>query len=486
MSFRIYVSSAQKVRRRGVGETISLFIYARDGGPTKDRSSWRTLHDFEEFNIKLTETFRVKGVGLPVPSSILLVSETARKNVAVELNRVYKQSLRNKAFRMVVLKFCGLMEGEQQMQQKLGHSEELVKVVDPTLKSKVRAILGKLTVRVVNGTLDIGLLLGEARKQIGFVVLVWVILGVIKRGWRNFALGHASGIVVGALFYERFLKQFIKVRSEQVFEIKEDVNMLVELFSPKERPDVKDGGVVVENKPEIEEVIKKLDELDSASAHQAAYDICMTEMDRARSNFELLWRVVRVVFATSEDLKRSEGETSARRIERLNQSLELAKGLLESFPEEYISHKWYAICAASDSGHRGTKQKMLGGFEFQKHTKIALELNPDDATLNYMLGRFNFEVAKLSWAERMGAKALFGQDPPSATFEEALQNFENACRLREGGAELGDLIEVARCQLKLKHKREAKVILEQIKNANALKDNDTEVIQEAKDMLKSM
>lgn len=44
--------------------------------------------------------------------------------------------------------------------------------------------------------------------------------------------------------------------------------------------------------------------------------------------------------------------------------------------------------------------KIKNGIVFKKYVELALEMQPDDFELHYLLGRFKYEIANLSWIEK--------------------------------------------------------------------------------------
>lgn len=103
----------------------------------------------------------------------------------------------------------------------------------------------------------------------------------------------------------------------------------------------------------------------------------------------------------------------------------MCKKGLELNPKSSDIHKWYGILIGSRGDFQSTKDRIADGHTFKKHIDIAIELNPSDASLHHLLGRFAFEVAGLKWYERKAAAALFGE-PPTATYQDALLHFLKA------------------------------------------------------------
>jgi len=248
---------------------------------------------------------------------------------------------------------------------------------------------------------------------------------------------------------------------------------------------VKPNNADPEELVEIEaNVVEAIDKKLKVEDYQGAFEIAKTFIDEYshEKSFEIAHRYVSAGYEVSNILKKSRSPTDSKRLEVLSSIVKLSKSLVESYPGRAIAHKFYAICGQEITNHQGTREKILGGLLFEKHTRIAIELEPTDPTCHYMLGRFLFQVAKLSWSERMAAKAIFGNDPPSASFQDALDCFTKAASLRPSGASLEDQLEIANCYVKLANKSQAKMVLQSMMDTT---END-DLLVDAKDLLESL
>lgn len=63
-------------------------------------------------------------------------------------------------------------------------------------------------------------------------------------------------------------------------------------------------------------------------------------------------------------------------------------------------HKWCAILVGVKSDFLPVAEKIQNGYRFKELIMKALEICPNDADLHYLLGRFRYEVANLTWVER--------------------------------------------------------------------------------------
>ncbi|KAI1894562.1 hypothetical protein AGOR_G00117060 [Albula goreensis] len=86
------------------------------------------------------------------------------------------------------------------------------------------------------------------------------------------------------------------------------------------------------------------------------------------------------------------------------------------------SHQWYAIMCGLMSEYESVQNKIKNGYLFKDHLDKAIELKPQDPLSYYLLGRWCYSVAQLSWIERRVAATLFGE-PPTASIQDALKHF---------------------------------------------------------------
>ncbi|KRT81943.1 hypothetical protein AMK59_5254 [Oryctes borbonicus] len=118
-------------------------------------------------------------------------------------------------------------------------------------------------------------------------------------------------------------------------------------------------------------------------------------------------------------------EDSADKQETIKKGIDVCLNALKVNPNVPELHKWYAILIGSRADFQSMKDRISDGHLFKKHIDIAIELSPSDPSLHHLLGRFAYEVAGLKWYERKAAAALFGE-PPSATYQDALDHFFKA------------------------------------------------------------
>ncbi|XP_018336116.1 regulator of microtubule dynamics protein 1 [Agrilus planipennis] len=191
----------------------------------------------------------------------------------------------------------------------------------------------------------------------------------------------------------------------------------------------------------------------------------------------ILWRIAKACYKLATD-----SDNLIDKEEYLRQGIEACKSALRISPNNCDIHKWYAILVGSRAEIQPIKERIADGHLFKKHVDKALTLNPKDYMLHHMLGRFAYEIASLKWYERKVAATLFGE-PPSATYEEALNCFlqvEKYCN-REWKE---NKFFIAKCHFVLGQKSEA---IKWFKNAEAVPSqnySDHKLQLEILDMLK--
>lgn len=63
-------------------------------------------------------------------------------------------------------------------------------------------------------------------------------------------------------------------------------------------------------------------------------------------------------------------------------------------------YKWYATLIGLHGDYLSVIDKINNGVLFKNYVIMALEMRPDDFELQYLLGRFKYEIANLSWIEK--------------------------------------------------------------------------------------
>eukprot|EP01119_Soliformovum_irregulare_P001675 TRINITY_DN11417_c0_g1_i1.p1 TRINITY_DN11417_c0_g1~~TRINITY_DN11417_c0_g1_i1.p1 ORF type:complete len:243 (-),score=55.15 TRINITY_DN11417_c0_g1_i1:222-917(-) len=171
-----------------------------------------------------------------------------------------------------------------------------------------------------------------------------------------------------------------------------------------------------------DDTIAKVDLLaEQGAPAQEAYDVLTPAVTANPDNAELLWRYARAHF----DLADTKPDDKTFRQEQLTKGLAFAQKALDKDPNNFATHKWFAIMTSSVGDFQSTKEKIGDAFKIKEHALKANELKPRDPTTLHLLGRWCYGVASIGWMERKVAATLFAS-PPESSWDEALKYFLEA------------------------------------------------------------
>ena len=79
----------------------------------------------------------------------------------------------------------------------------------------------------------------------------------------------------------------------------------------------------------------------------------------------------------------------------------------------------------------GAKERVAASRAIKKYGELALKYDSTNAGAWHLLGRWNYEVSNLNFAERLAANVLFGGLPDGASTDTAAQYIERAIELKD-------------------------------------------------------
>ncbi|KAG7999928.1 Regulator of microtubule dynamics protein 2, partial [Nibea albiflora] len=211
------------------------------------------------------------------------------------------------------------------------------------------------------------------------------------------------------------------------------------------------------------ELLQRIDCLHQGteSDKRESLTVLLEQREEFGQNSPFLWRLIRAycdVHDVSSTLE--EKKTHAESGKRVGEE---AVGLNPMCAE---SHQWYAIMCGIMAEYDTVQNKIKNGYIFKDHLDRAIELKPQDPLSYYLLGRWCYAVAQLSWIERKVAATLFGE-PPSATVEDALKNFLKVEEIQPGYSKL-NYVFLAKCYKDLGQRERARKMCEAACSVNAV------------------
>ncbi|KAK5641133.1 hypothetical protein RI129_009680 [Pyrocoelia pectoralis] len=117
------------------------------------------------------------------------------------------------------------------------------------------------------------------------------------------------------------------------------------------------------------------------------------------------------------------------RNEMITEGYEVIRTALELGANDANVHKWAAIIIDAKSGAEGTVSRIHSYDMVKIHLLKAAELNPNDVTIYYMLGRWCFTLSNMTWFQRKICCFLFATCPTS-TYDEAQNYFVKAEKIK--------------------------------------------------------
>ncbi len=106
-----------------------------------------------------------------------------------------------------------------------------------------------------------------------------------------------------------------------------------------------------------------------------------------------------------------------------------ARRVAVACPDTANGHFFIAVSSGLLALHEGGKQKIKRSKEVKEEAEKTLARDPDHHGAYHALGRWNRELADLSWFLRTAAKIVYGGVPTGASFEAAVANFQKAIEI---------------------------------------------------------
>ncbi|XP_048830786.1 regulator of microtubule dynamics protein 3 [Brienomyrus brachyistius] len=173
---------------------------------------------------------------------------------------------------------------------------------------------------------------------------------------------------------------------------------------------------------ELVQLLSQSDALHAGSAQEKAegYQLLRASQPQFGENAEFLWRLARAysdMYETTDDAEEKKAY--------MEQGRDEAEAALQRNGLSAEGHKWFAVLASTTSHHETMHSKLKSSLILKEHVDRAMALNSEDAQCFYLLGKWCYEISTLGWLERKAAAALY-ETPPTATMQDALQNFLKA------------------------------------------------------------
>jgi tetratricopeptide (TPR) repeat protein len=129
------------------------------------------------------------------------------------------------------------------------------------------------------------------------------------------------------------------------------------------------------------------------------------------------------------------------------------------------------------------KEKVAASRSIKHYAERAIYYDPNHAGAYYVLGKWNYEVANLNFAERSAAKLLFG-GIPNGSLDNAIKNFAQSIKLDPGY--LIAYPDLAKSLEEKGYDEEAKKILTAALRLSPKTEDDPAYLQECRQMVEKL
>ncbi|XP_054827631.1 regulator of microtubule dynamics protein 3 [Eublepharis macularius] len=229
---------------------------------------------------------------------------------------------------------------------------------------------------------------------------------------------------------------------------------------------------------ELGQLLQQADQLHSGSDQEKkeGFQLLLNNKLVYRDKQDFLWRLARAYSDMYEITDNADEKKSYA-----SDGKEVAESALQMGGQIAECHQWYAVLCGQYSEHESIQKRIQTGHVFKKHVDQAIALKPDDPKSFYLLGRWCYQVSHLGWLERKTASALY-EEPPTASLQDALQNFLKVENLSAGFSKAGRVY-IAKCYKELGDNSAAAHWLTLASELPVITKEDSESNKEIEEML---
>ncbi len=230
----------------------------------------------------------------------------------------------------------------------------------------------------------------------------------------------------------------------------------------------------------VESCLALGDSLSAKWDHAGASKAYLEAVAQDSTHYEALWKAADEVTKLANALPESEKD---KKEELFAQADSLAARAIAVNPDGWEGHFYKSVALGRLALFRGGKEKINLSKEVKAEADKAIELNPDADLAWHVIGRWNQNLANLSWILRAAAKVIYG-GVPSASNEAAVEAFQKAISINPNHIE--HYLELARTYEYMGKKDLMREPLEEILTLPSVEEDDDVFKKEAEEMLKKL
>ncbi|CAD44090.2 TPR_REGION domain-containing protein [Caenorhabditis elegans] len=214
-----------------------------------------------------------------------------------------------------------------------------------------------------------------------------------------------------------------------------------------------------------------LDALFGTDRVQEGYDALKKRYDAGEKSIDVLWRLAKFCNEIGNRVEKD------KRKDIIVEGKKYATEAWNTDSNNFLAARWAALMSGKVTEYLGTKEKIEEGKHCKEYLDRAISIQPKEDALLHLRGRWALSVANLSWFERKAAALLYSE-PPTATVEEAIADFQAAHEINPDWIE--NTVYLGKALHQKGDKAAAKPFFEQALKITPTNDNEKELLTEAK------
>lgn len=190
---------------------------------------------------------------------------------------------------------------------------------------------------------------------------------------------------------------------------------------------------------------------------------------------QILWRIAQAYFDIGD-----QSEDKKIHKENFYPGFDAAKKAIALNPNNARANHWYATLIGKIGILEGTKQKITNSYEVKIYALKAIALDNNYDGTHHLMGRWHYEIASLSWAEKKIAGLIYST-LPEASLTEATGYFKKASMINPD--EIRHQFWLGKTYLKMKETSKAAEAFRKVSSMKAYDNSDSNMQKEAKKLL---
>jgi len=179
-----------------------------------------------------------------------------------------------------------------------------------------------------------------------------------------------------------------------------------------------------QNNLTVTKLLQKADSLKNEFHEKEALDTYLRVLDKDSTNYEAVWNASYYYSRVGNRISnKSQKEAYFQKAKKL------AKRALRLRPDDAYSNFVMSVAMGRIALIASAKDRVAASNDIKHYVDKAISEDSSLAEAWYVLGRWNYKVDNLNFAERLAANVLFGGLPKGASTQKAIQCYQKAISL---------------------------------------------------------